>query len=72
MKIALLSFANNLNYGGSLQEYALGYAIKKYGGQHIFCEYLNYHRNFFKNAMVWMSRKILYRMIGKEIGRAHV
>ena len=66
MKIALLSFANNLNYGGSLQEYALGYAIKKYGGQNISCEYLNYHRNFYKNAMVWMFRKILYRVTGKD------
>lgn len=66
MRIALLSFVNNLNYGGSLQEYALESAVKKYGGQNISCEYLNYHRNFYKDAVIWLLRKILYRIIGRD------
>lgn len=66
MRIALLSFVNNLNYGGSLQEYALAYTIKKYGGKNIYCEYLNYHRNFYKDSIIWIFRKILYGFVRKN------
>ena len=66
MRVALLTFTKCLNYGASLQAYALQYAIKKYGGEKVFCEYLDYHRNYCKDAAIWLSRKLFYRVIGKD------
>ncbi len=66
MRVALLSFVKNLNYGGSLQEYALEYAVKKYGGKNIFCEYLNYHKNFYKDSFIWLARKALYCLMRRN------
>ncbi|MFG6321280.1 MAG: polysaccharide pyruvyl transferase family protein [Lachnospiraceae bacterium] len=66
MKVALLSFVKNINYGGSLQEYALEYAIKKYGNENIFCEYLNYHKNFYRDSIIWLARKMLYGFMRKD------
>jgi len=66
VKVALLSFVKNINYGGSLQEYALEYAIKKYGNENIFCEYLNYHKNFYRDSIIWLARKMLYGFMRKD------
>lgn len=65
MRVALISLGKSLNYGGSLQSYALVYAINKYK-KGVFCEYLDYHRNVCKDAVIWFSRKVGYWIMGRD------
>ena len=64
MRIAILSFVECLNYGASLQVYALEKAIEdRYSG--VECEYIRYHKNQFAASVKWMIRKIVSK-IGKK------
>lgn len=65
MKVALLSFVENLNYGGSLQAYALEKAIESRYSD-IQCEYIRYHKNQFAATVKWMARKITSKISNSD------
>lgn len=65
MKIALLSFVENLNYGGSLQIYALEKAIENRYAD-VECEYIKYRKNQFKATTRWMARKIVSSIVKRN------
>ncbi len=65
MKIALLSFVECLNYGASLQVYALEKVIEdRYAD--VECEYIRYHKNQLAASAKWMARKIVAKISKKE------
>lgn len=66
MRIAIISSVRSLNYGGCLQAYALGKIIKEYGKGDVTFEYLDYQRNYYKDSLAWLTRKILYGILHKD------
>lgn len=64
-KIALISFVENLNYGGTLQAYALEKYIEN-AYEDISCEYIKYVKKQGKATIVWFCRKILYTLLRKD------
>lgn len=57
MKIALLSFIHNTNYGGALQVYALERAIEaRYPD--VECEYLDYQRDSLRIEIRWGLKRV--------------
>ena len=64
-KIALISFVENLNYGGTLQAYALEKYIEN-AYEDISCEYIKYVKKQGKATVVWFCRKILYTLLRKD------
>lgn len=65
MKVALLTL-KGFNYGGCLQAYALGHVIEQLWGNNVNYEYLNYERNFYKDSMLWLMRKLGYGLLRKD------
>lgn len=64
-KIALLSFTENLNYGGSLQLYALEKAIEERYSE-VKCEYINYKKNQMLATIRWFARKVISFILRKN------
>lgn len=57
MKIALLSFIHNTNYGGALQVYALEQAIEARYPE-VECEYLDYQRDSLRIEIQWGFKRL--------------
>lgn len=64
-KVALISFVENLNYGGTLQAYALEKYIEN-TYEDISCEYIRYIKKQGKASIIWFGRKILYALLKKD------
>ena len=64
-KIALISFVENLNYGGTLQAYALEKYIEN-TYEDISCEYIRYIKKQGKASIIWLGRKILCALLKKD------
>ena len=65
MKIALLSFVDNLNFGGCLQMFALQRAIAL-SYPNIECEYLHYVQDKKWATIKWLVRKVIYGITKKD------
>lgn len=64
-KVALLSFVRNLNYGGSLQLYALERFLEK-EYPNVKFEYINYTKNQLLAMIKWFGRKVVFALLGKD------
>ena len=65
MKIGILTFINEINYGCSLQAFALQQAVKKIKPD-CECYIIDYTRNRYRDSAVWIIRKMEYKLLKKD------